>query len=85
MQTIITTYHGSTNARNTRVSATASGSKTRVILSWDYDLSSEENHMAAARALMERLDWRGCYIGGHNQRGMQFVCANDKFSYKVER
>ena len=55
MQAIQTKFLGATNHRGSRVKATsAAGSLT---LSWDYGISNEDNHTAAAEALMEKLDW----------------------------
>lgn len=85
MQIIETKYHGPTNTKGSKVSATASGCKARVTLSWDNSFNSEDNHKRAALALMEKLDWIGKYVGGHTQRGMVFVCADDRFSYHIER
>lgn len=84
MQSIITKYHGPTNVKGSRVSARASGNGVKVTLSYDHALSAEGNHMAAAQALMAKLDWQGHYIGGHTQDGMVFVCADTRVSYSVE-
>lgn len=85
MQTIITKYHGPTNVRGSRVSAQASGNGVKVTLSYDHALNSEGNHMAAAQALMDKLDWCGHYVGGHTKNGMVFVCADARVSYIIER
>ena len=75
MQTIKTKYHGPTNARGSRISATASGCRKRVTVSYDHALNAENNHKAAALKLMESLNWTGQYVGGHAQTGMVFVHA----------
>jgi hypothetical protein len=85
MQIIETKYIGATNHRGSRVSAKASGCGAKVVVSWDYELNAEANHKRAAHALMEKLDWVGKYVGGHTKTGMAFVCADDRFSYSVER
>ncbi len=85
MQTIETKYHGPSNVRGSRISATASGNKARVILSYDHALNGDDNHKAAARALMDKLDWRGVYVGGHTKTGMVFVNADTRFEYSVKR
>ena len=55
MQAIQTKFLGATNHRCSRVKAiSAAGSLT---LSWDYGISNEDNHSAAAEALREKLDW----------------------------
>lgn len=85
MQTIETKYHGPTDTRGSRLSATASGCRKRVWVSYDYALNSEGNHMAAAQKLMEVLDWTGQYVGGHTQTGMVFVDADPDFSPIIAR
>ena len=72
MQTIITKYHGPTDRKVSRVSAT-SESGERVMLSWDYALNNDENHKAAARALCDKLGWHGTFQGGNiKKQGMAF-------------
>lgn len=61
-QAIITKYHGPTNVRGSRVSAKAWAG--RVILSWDHALNSQDNHIAAAKALADKLAWEGKWHGG---------------------
>ena len=69
MQTILTKYHGATNCRGSRISATTSGGAGRLALGWDHGIDSEDNHGAAARALMEKMSWSGKMIGGHTKNG----------------
>lgn len=85
MQTIETKYHGPTNARGSRISATASSCRKRVWISYDHALNAENNHRAAARKLMAALNWTGRYVGGHTQTGMVFVNAGPGFSYLITR
>lgn len=61
MQAIITKYHGPTDRRGSRVSATAAAG--RVYLAWDDALNSEANHAAAAVALAEKMGWLGAGYG----------------------
>jgi len=52
---IITRYLGPTNCRGSRVVATHkrdNGQTWRKVLGWDHALNSEENHQAAAEALL---------------------------------
>src|SRR6185437_14816907 len=56
MQSIETKYVGPTNSRGSRVKATASGGFTLTI-EWDDALNTDENHSAAARALINKLGW----------------------------
>ena len=55
LQAITTRYLGPTNTRGARVKATCEAGTHTV--SWDYALSSFENHAAAARALVALLGW----------------------------
>lgn len=61
-QAIITRYHGPTNFRGSRVTATASAGKATV--AWDHALSADENHAEAAKLLCEKFDWTGTLVGG---------------------
>jgi hypothetical protein len=56
MQSIETKYIGPSVVRGSRVKATCSGGMN-ITLEWDNRLSSDENHDAAAAALIKRLGW----------------------------
>lgn len=61
-QAIVTKYLGPTNARGSRVKASAeAGSLT---LSWNDSLNSDQNHARAAQALAKRFGWHGNWYGG---------------------
>lgn len=55
MQAIKTQYFGATNHRGARVKATCDAGS--ITVAWDYELSTEGNHHAAARALQNKLGW----------------------------
>ena len=55
MQAIISRFIPCTNFRPSRVSARCAGGS--IMLSWDDDLSAEENHRNAAKALCAKLKW----------------------------
>lgn len=55
LQAIVTKYHGPTNTRGAKVSATASAG--RVVISYDHALPTGGNHRAAADALMAKMGW----------------------------
>lgn len=79
MQTIETKYAGPSNTKPSRIIATASGSGTRVTVSYDSALSDEDAHMKAARELREAMNWRGEMIGGHTKSGMVWVFADNRY------
>ena len=54
-QAIVTKFHGPTNTRGSRISATAEAG--RIMLSWDHTLNGSDNHVAAARALADKMGW----------------------------
>lgn len=64
MQTIITKYHGHTNKRSSRISATGSARKVRRIYKYDYDLTANENHKKAAFAYAREFKWAGEWFSG---------------------
>ena len=55
MQAITTRYLGPTNCRGSRIVAQCAA--RRIIVSWDYELNTEDNHKAAAKALIAQLGW----------------------------
>ncbi len=56
-QAIVTKYHGPTNTRGSRISASAGAG--RVFVGYNHRLNQEQNHAAAARALADKLAWSG--------------------------
>jgi hypothetical protein len=62
-QTIATRYSGPTNHRGSKCLA-ASNSGHRLIVEWDDALNSDQNHIAAAQALAQKLGWSGTWHGG---------------------
>lgn len=60
---IITKFHGPTDARDSRVSATFDR-RYRVTLPWDYALHARDNHLAAAKAVAEKHKLDGEWIDG---------------------
>lgn len=61
-QAITTKYIGPSNVRGSRVKAMCDAGS--VTLDWDNALNSEDNHIAAAKALATKLEWDGYYVGG---------------------
>lgn len=61
-QAIVTAYHGPTNSKGARITASAeAGRKT---LSYDHAVSCAENHKRAARALASKFKWDGTLHSG---------------------
>ena len=77
MQAIITKYIGPTNTRGSRCKASAEAGS--ITVEWDDALNSEENHAAAARALVAKLGWvrvsKDMWFQGGLKDGYVFVCA----------
>jgi len=73
MQTIETKYVGATNYRGSRIIATASGSDTKITVSYDSGQPDEDMHEMAAIELCIKLGWEGKMIGGHSKHGMVWV------------
>ena len=61
-QAIVTKYHGPTNTRGARVSATAQAG--RIYVEWEDGLGIEANHAAAAEAFARKFDWFGRWVQG---------------------
>lgn len=74
MQAIETKYYGPTNHRGSRVRAKAQVGT--LWHDWDYSLSADENHTAAARALADAWGWAGEWNGGSNADGTGYVFVN---------
>jgi hypothetical protein len=81
MLAIETRYIGPTNTRGSKVIARVSEElpTRKITLEWDNALNPEENHKAAAAALIKKLDWTKPHYGdwycGGTKRGYVFVCA----------
>ena len=54
---IVTRYLGPTDHRGSRVVASTNGKGKRVTVPWNCGLDVDDNHDAAARALIQRLGW----------------------------
>lgn len=84
-QAIETKYLGPTNTKGTRIKATCNAKS--IIISWDYSLDPEENHLKAAQALLNDLGWdKECnLVSGSiksNKKGYVFVQVYKKFADK---
>jgi len=83
MQSIITKFHGPTNTRGARISATTSAG--RVTEGYDHSLSAEANHLAVAKALIAKLGWSGRWVvgGSLDLSGYVLVCDTGALSVEV--
>ena len=78
LQTIEVKYHGLTEFKPTRLSATASGSRTRRYYTLHGDAfndlhTDEERYQHAAEMLRDELEWTGNLVGGWIRGGAVFV------------
>lgn len=75
-QAIETRYLGPTNTKGGRIKATSwAGSVT---VPYDHALNSEDNHRAAAMALVAKLQWQGTFAQGGNTKGDGYYFVNVK-------
>jgi hypothetical protein len=63
MKAIVTKYHGATNFRGARISATAEG-VGRIYVSYPHKLSGEDVHRLAAETLCKKYGWELPLVGG---------------------
>jgi hypothetical protein len=73
-QSIETRYIGPTNHRGSRIIATIPGGH-KLTRHWDYELSINANHYAAAEALRAKLDWPSIKAGGSTAKGYAFLTS----------
>lgn len=58
MKAIITKYLPATNYRSSRIKAQEPDGKF-IIIPWNHELNTEQNHHQAAKSLCEKMNWRG--------------------------
>ena len=78
MKAITTKYHGPSNVRGSRVSASDLDGN-RVTISYPYELSGEDVHRKAADALCAKMGWTGALAGGAVKHGYVFVFTGAPF------
>ena len=71
MKAIITKYHGPTNTRGSRITASDEDGN-RVSIPYPYELSGEAVHRKAADRLCEKMAWTGELVGGAMKNGYAF-------------
>ena len=67
IQAIETKFIRATDIAGERINATAFGGS--VTVGYDYALDAQENHRAAADALIAKMGWNGTYAQGGNAKG----------------
>lgn len=72
MKAITTKFHGPSNVKGARMSASDMDGN-RVIDSYQHELNSEENHKAIARRLCIKMGWSGSLIMGAIKGGYVHV------------
>ena len=76
MIAIETKYHGATNTKGSRYSASTSNGQ-KLTMSTDYALDSDANHERVAVLLAEKFNWlegrKYRLVGGATKSGMAFV------------
>lgn len=56
LQAIRTKYHGATNHRGSRITATSAGG-SKLTIPYPHELNAEQAHRKAAELLVAKLDW----------------------------
>jgi hypothetical protein len=79
VKAITTKYHGPTNTRGSRVSASDEDGN-KVSIPYPHELSGEPVHRAAADALLKKMKWDGQLVGGSTSNGYVFVFATPGWS-----
>lgn len=74
MKAIVTKYHGPTNARGARISASDTD-RNRISIPYPHELSGEDVYRKAAQALCLKMKWPTSLIGGGTKDGYIFVFA----------
>ena len=79
-QAIMTRFHGYTNTKGARISASYAGGRIYVSCEDSRmipDRTSSQNHHIAAQALAEKLGWKGSMVGGWFNGDCYWVAADN--------
>lgn len=82
MKAITTKYHGPTNTRGLRISAT-DGDGNRVSVPYNYSLSGELVHREAVYALCAKVGWSGELVSGSIKGGYVYVWTRTGDTFTV--
>lgn len=77
MKAIVTKFHGPTDTKGSRFSASDEDGN-RATVHADHALSGEENHDRAAIALCRKLGWKGTLVRGGLGHGHVYVWLDDR-------
>ena len=85
-QSITTKYLSATDCRGERIKATASGAGNSYSFThdWDYSLGTTDNHIAAAKGLVNKLEWlwlQGEWIGADFTNGNMVFVQNNGINF----
>jgi hypothetical protein len=83
MKAITTRFHGPTDTKGSRVSATDEDGN-RITISYSQVLNSEAAHAEAAIALCRKLGWAGRLIAGGTKHGYVFTFEHEQSTYEVK-
>jgi hypothetical protein len=83
MKSIITKYHGPTDFKGSRISA-SDGDGNRVFISYPSELRSEEAHANAVKALCKKMSWTGEIYGGDHPDGMVWVFRDNHNYIRID-
>lgn len=75
MKAIVTKYHGPTDRRGARISASDEDGN-RVMVPYAHELSGELVHRQAAIALCEKMGWTGTLHAGSLGKGYVYVWSD---------
>lgn len=76
MVAIITKYHGPSNARGSRITASTRNPGQRISVQCADNLSMDENHERAARQLCTKYGWYGRFVSGTLKDGSRAWCLD---------
>jgi len=72
MKAITTKYHGPTNTKGARITASDLDGN-RITISYPHEMRSEDGHQRAAETLRDKMHWSGRLIRGAIKGGYVFV------------
>ena len=80
MKAILTKYHGATDTRGARITASDCDGN-RCSVPYDHSLNADGNHRAAAAELCLRFKWHGQLVsGGLGNKGTAHVWVDDPYT-----